>query len=120
MRDIVVFSGSAHRELAAHICAELAVPLEPFELIRVFGSRRSEAQLRALPWEGDRDRYLEARSHLPLPQPKAAMAKPPLARAPWSCSLRRWPCSSSPERSRRGSSSRTSPSSCSRVSSVTR
>ena len=29
MREIVVFSGSAHRELAKHICAELAVELSP-------------------------------------------------------------------------------------------
>jgi uncharacterized protein (TIGR03083 family) len=46
---------------------ELAVALDPFELIRAFGSRRSEAQLRALPWEGDFDRYLPALVHMPLP-----------------------------------------------------
>jgi uncharacterized protein (TIGR03083 family) len=46
---------------------ELAVALDPFELIRVFGSRRSERQLRALPWQGDLDRYLPALAHLPLP-----------------------------------------------------
>jgi uncharacterized protein (TIGR03083 family) len=46
---------------------ELAVELEPFELIRVFASRRSERQLRALPWQGDLDRYLPALTHLPLP-----------------------------------------------------
>jgi uncharacterized protein (TIGR03083 family) len=45
----------------------LAVELEPFELIRVLGSRRSEAQLRKLDWEGDLDQYLPALAHLPLP-----------------------------------------------------
>jgi hypothetical protein len=47
---------------------ELAIELEPFELIRAFGSRRSEAQLRALPWQGDLDRFLPAITHLPLPE----------------------------------------------------
>ena len=46
----------------------LAIELEPFELIRVLGSRRSEAQLRALAWQGDLDRYLPALAHLPLPE----------------------------------------------------
>jgi uncharacterized protein (TIGR03083 family) len=46
---------------------ELAVALEPFELIRVFGSRRSEAQLRAIAWQGDLDRYLPGLAHMPLP-----------------------------------------------------
>lgn len=45
----------------------LALELEPFELIRVLGSRRSERQLRSLPWRGDLDRYLPALAHLPLP-----------------------------------------------------
>jgi uncharacterized protein (TIGR03083 family) len=47
---------------------ELAIELDPFELIRVFGSRRSEAQVRALPWQGDLERYLPAITHLPLPE----------------------------------------------------
>lgn len=47
---------------------ELEIELEPFELIRVLGSRRSEAQLRALDWKGDLDRYLPALAHLPLPE----------------------------------------------------
>jgi hypothetical protein len=46
---------------------ELSIELEPFELIRAFGSRRSERQLRALPWEGDLDRYLPALAHHPFP-----------------------------------------------------
>ena len=46
---------------------QLEIELDPFELIRVFGSRRSERQLRALPWRGDLDRYLPAICHLPLP-----------------------------------------------------
>ena len=45
----------------------LSVALDPFELIRVFGSRRSEAQLRAIDWNGDLERYLPALAHLPLP-----------------------------------------------------
>jgi uncharacterized protein (TIGR03083 family) len=47
--------------------AALAIELEPFELIRALGSRRSERQLRTLPWRGDLDRYLPALAHLPLP-----------------------------------------------------
>lgn len=46
---------------------ELAIELDPFELIRVFGSRRSVAQLRALPWQGDLERYLPGLAHLPFP-----------------------------------------------------
>jgi hypothetical protein len=46
---------------------ELAIELDPFELIRVFGARRSEAQMRALPWRGDLDRFLPGLVHSPLP-----------------------------------------------------
>jgi uncharacterized protein (TIGR03083 family) len=46
---------------------ELAIELEPFELIRVFGGRRSLAQLRALSWEGDLERYLPGLAHAPFP-----------------------------------------------------
>jgi uncharacterized protein (TIGR03083 family) len=45
----------------------LSIELEPFELIRALGSRRSEQQLRALPWDGDLDRYLPALAHHPFP-----------------------------------------------------
>jgi uncharacterized protein (TIGR03083 family) len=45
----------------------LAIELDPFELIRVFGARRSEGQLRMLAWQGDLDRYLPALRHFPLP-----------------------------------------------------
>ena len=34
MRDIVVFSGSAHRDLAETVCNELGVPLSPSETVR--------------------------------------------------------------------------------------
>lgn len=34
MRDIVVFSGSAHRDLAEAVCNELGVPLSPSETVR--------------------------------------------------------------------------------------
>jgi hypothetical protein len=33
----------------------------------VFGSRRSDQQMRALPWRGDLDRYLSALAHHPFP-----------------------------------------------------
>jgi uncharacterized protein (TIGR03083 family) len=46
----------------------LAIELDPFELVRVFVPRRSESQLRALPWHGDLDRYLPAIAHFPLPE----------------------------------------------------
>lgn len=45
----------------------LAVALDPFVLLRVFGSRRSVAQLRTLPWVGDLDRYLPGLAHMPFP-----------------------------------------------------
>src|SRR6476660_1437574 len=46
MRDIVIFSGSAHRELATHICAELSVDLAPAEIKR-FSNDCLQAQLLA-------------------------------------------------------------------------
>ncbi len=46
MRDIAVFSGSAHRELAAEVCAELGVPLQPARLTR-FANDCLEVQLQA-------------------------------------------------------------------------
>ncbi|MDQ2848272.1 MAG: ribose-phosphate pyrophosphokinase [Actinomycetota bacterium] len=46
MRDIAVFSGSAHRELAAEVCAELGVPLQPTRLTR-FANDCLEVQLQA-------------------------------------------------------------------------
>lgn len=44
-----------------------SIELAPFEMLRVFGSRRSEAQLRALPWQGDYEAILPALAHFPLP-----------------------------------------------------
>ncbi len=46
MRDIAVFSGSAHRELAAEVCAELGVPLQPSRLTR-FANDCLEVQLQS-------------------------------------------------------------------------
>lgn len=46
MRDIAVFSGSAHRELAAEICAELGVELLPSRLTR-FANDCLEVQLQS-------------------------------------------------------------------------
>ncbi|MEV4812302.1 ribose-phosphate diphosphokinase [Micromonospora avicenniae] len=46
MRDIAVFSGSAHSELAAEICAQLGVPLRPARVSR-FANDCLEVQLQA-------------------------------------------------------------------------
>ncbi|MEU4676770.1 ribose-phosphate pyrophosphokinase [Micromonospora sp. NPDC023737] len=46
MRDIAVFSGSAHPELAAEICAQLGVPLRPARVSR-FANDCLEVQLQA-------------------------------------------------------------------------
>ena len=46
MRDIAVFSGSAHPELAAEVCANLEVPLHPVRLSR-FANDCIEVQLQA-------------------------------------------------------------------------
>ncbi|SIR64496.1 ribose-phosphate diphosphokinase [Micromonospora avicenniae] len=46
MRDIAVFSGSAHPELAAEICAQLSVPLRPARVSR-FANDCLEVQLQA-------------------------------------------------------------------------
>ncbi|MGW3506641.1 ribose-phosphate diphosphokinase [Streptomyces sp. NPDC000994] len=46
MRDIAVFSGSAHPDLAAEVCAHLGVPLSPARVSR-FANDCLEVQLRA-------------------------------------------------------------------------
>jgi ribose-phosphate pyrophosphokinase len=46
VRDIAVFSGSAHPELAAEVCAHLGVPLSPARISR-FANDCLEAQLQA-------------------------------------------------------------------------
>ncbi|HEV7979884.1 ribose-phosphate diphosphokinase [Amycolatopsis sp.] len=46
MRDIAVFSGSAHPQLAAEICANLEVPLDPVRVSR-FANDCLEVQLQA-------------------------------------------------------------------------
>jgi ribose-phosphate pyrophosphokinase len=46
VRDIAVFSGSAHPELAREICAQLAVPLHPVRVTR-FANDCLEVQLQA-------------------------------------------------------------------------
>ena len=46
MRDVVVFSGSAHRALARTICAELGVALSPAETVR-FSNDCLQTQLQA-------------------------------------------------------------------------
>ncbi|MYR43340.1 ribose-phosphate pyrophosphokinase [Streptomyces sp. SID5910] len=46
MRDIAVFSGSAHPELAEEVCAQLGVPLSPVRVSR-FANDCLEVQLRA-------------------------------------------------------------------------
>ena len=46
MRDIAVFSGSAHPELAAEICTHLEIPLHPVRVLR-FANDCLEVQLQA-------------------------------------------------------------------------
>jgi len=46
VRDIAVFTGSAHRRLAAEVCAELEVPLRPVRIER-FANDCLEVQLQA-------------------------------------------------------------------------
>ncbi len=46
MRNIAVFSGAAHPELATEICAHLDVPLQPSRLTR-FANDSLEVQLQA-------------------------------------------------------------------------
>ena len=46
MREIVVFSGSSHPELAEDICERLGVPLSP-SIIKRFTNDCLEAQLQA-------------------------------------------------------------------------
>ena len=62
LRDVVVFSGSAHRSLAGAICADLGVPLESVELTR-FSNDCLQVQLQANCRQ--RDVYLD-------PAPRAA------------------------------------------------
>jgi hypothetical protein len=51
----------------------LMLDAEPFELIRIFGSRRSEKQMRALPWknadgsDADVGPWLGFLAHFPYP-----------------------------------------------------
>src|SRR5688572_18208977 len=52
MREITVFSGSAHPELAAEICAHLGVPLQPARVQR-FSNDCLEVQLQANCREAD-------------------------------------------------------------------
>ena len=52
MREITVFSGSAHPELAAEICEHLGVPLQPARVQR-FSNDCLEVQLQANCREGD-------------------------------------------------------------------
>lgn len=40
---------------------------DPWELMRLLGSRRSRAQLLAAPWEGDVTPFVDALVHMPLP-----------------------------------------------------
>ena len=46
MREILVFSGSAHPALSAEICSNLSVPLDPVRLTR-FANDCLEVQLQA-------------------------------------------------------------------------
>ena len=46
----------------------VAIATNPFELMRLLGSRRSRAQLLAAGWQGDVVPFLGALSHMPLPE----------------------------------------------------
>jgi uncharacterized protein (TIGR03083 family) len=46
---------------------EVALETEPFELLRLLGSRRSREQLEAAGWQGDVQPFLGALAHMPLP-----------------------------------------------------
>src|SRR5215510_5667189 len=52
MREITVFSGSAHPELAAEVCADLGVPLHPATISR-FSNDCLQVQLNANCRESD-------------------------------------------------------------------
>ncbi len=45
----------------------LTIDTDLFEVFRLLGSRRSDRQMRAAPWQGEFDRFLPALSHMPLP-----------------------------------------------------
>lgn len=48
--------------------AGLSISLPRFELYRLLANRRSEAQVRAAPWEGDVEPYLPALEAFPFPE----------------------------------------------------
>src|ERR671928_2039143 len=52
MREITIFSGSAHPALAAEICTHLSVPLQPAQVER-FSTDCLEVQLQAICRERD-------------------------------------------------------------------
>lgn len=47
---------------------EVALEAEPFELMRLLGSRRSRSQVLAAGWHGDVEPFLDALAHMPLPE----------------------------------------------------
>jgi len=47
---------------------EVAIETEPFELMRLLGSRRSRAQATAAGWRGDVEPFIGAIAHMPLPE----------------------------------------------------
>ena len=55
--DLVVGEGEVQLELAT----------EPFECLRLLGSRRTVEELRAAPFVGDLDRYLPGIVHMDVP-----------------------------------------------------
>jgi uncharacterized protein (TIGR03083 family) len=47
---------------------EVSLTTEPWELMRLLGSRRSRSQLIAAGWQGDVEPFLGALAHMPLPE----------------------------------------------------
>jgi hypothetical protein len=47
---------------------EVSLETEPFELLRLLGSRRSRDQVLAAGWQGDVEPFLDALAHMPLPE----------------------------------------------------
>ena len=80
MRDIVVFSGSAHRDLAEAVCNELGVPLSPSETVR-FSNDCLQVQLLANCRQ--RDVYIVQ----PLVPPELAPPYPAAHVLHWLCAV---------------------------------
>jgi len=64
----VAFSTGDDEWVAGEGEPQLRLRAEPFEALRLLGSRRSVSQLRAAAWEGDLEAFLPALGHMPYPE----------------------------------------------------